>query len=91
VAGGRFNCRAAAGVTPNVVGAGRSGCCPITGRACASCAGSTRWNELATGRDPVIAAVGTIVAARRLTKLLKVTLRLIVVKLATCETLTCRK
>ena len=86
--GGKPNWRATTGVTPTVVGAGRSGCWPNTGRACASCAGSTRWNALPTGREAVIALVGTTVAARRLAKLLIVTLRLMVVKLVTCVTLT---
>ena len=89
--GGRFNWRATAGVTPMVTGDGRSGCCPITGRACASCAGSTRWKAPATGREAIIALVGTTVAARRLAKLLNAGSRLMVAKLATCEALTWRK
>ena len=83
---GSARLRATAGVTPAVAVVGRSGDWPTTGCACASCAGSTRCAVVRTGRDVVIADVGTTVAARALAKLLMVTLRLIVMllMLVTC-------
>jgi hypothetical protein len=81
-----LNCLATAGVTPAVVAAGRRGCASKTGLACASCAGVTRWANPETGRDAAIALAGTTVAARRLAKLLIVTLRLMVVMLVTLVT-----
>jgi hypothetical protein len=77
-----FNRCATAGVTPTVVAAGRSGCWPNTGRAVANCWAGIGRATAAIGRDPTIAAAGTEVAARRLTKLLTVML-LIVVTLVT--------
>jgi hypothetical protein len=68
-AAGSFNWRAIPGVTPTVVAVGRSGSAPTSGRACASCEGSTRCAKRDTGLDPVTALAGTTVAARRLTKL----------------------
>src|SRR5277367_2777758 len=82
----KLNCRATAGVTPTVVAAGRTGCSPNTGLAWASCCGVTRCATPEIGRDAVIAFAGTTVAAPRLTKLLIVTLRLMVVMLVTLVT-----
>src|SRR5690242_2908931 len=87
---GRLNCRATRGVTPMVDAAGCTGGAPTSGRACASCAGSTRCANRETGRELVIALVGTTVAALRLKKLLTVTFRLMVVKLVTWRMLTSR-
>lgn len=90
VVAGRLNCRATRGVTPMVDAAGCTGGAPTSGLACASCAGSTRWANRETGREFVIAFVGTTVAAPRLKKLLTVTFRLMVVKLVTWRMLTSR-
>jgi hypothetical protein len=78
-------------VTPSVAGVGRNGGWPMTGRTCASCAGSTRCTDGVTGREPVMTVAGTTVAAARLAKLLMVMLRLTMVTLLTFLTLTCRK
>jgi hypothetical protein len=69
---------------------GCTGGAPTSGRAWASCAGSTRCANRATGRESVIALVGTTVAALRLKKLFTVTFRLMVVKLVTWRTFTSR-
>jgi hypothetical protein len=84
-----LSCRATTGVTPAVATVGRRGCWPNTGRAWANCAVSSRCATGRTGREAVMALVGTTVAALRLTKLLIVTLRLTVVKLVTWATFTC--
>ena len=62
---------------------GCTGDAPTSGRAWASCAGSTRCANRATGRESVIVLVGTTVAALRLKKLFTVTFRLMVVMLVT--------
>jgi hypothetical protein len=90
-AGGKFSCRATTGVTPAVAALGRSGCWPRIGRACANCCAVTGRATACTGRDAIIAAAGTDVAAPRLTKLLMVMLFLVMfVTLLTWLTLTRR-
>jgi hypothetical protein len=58
---------------------GRIGCWPTIGLAAANCCGVTGSATACTGRDATMAAPGIAVAARRLTKLLMVTLLLMFV------------
>ena len=65
-------------MTPAVAAVGVMGCRPNTGRAWANWAAGIGRANCATGRDAAIALAGTTVAARRLAKLLIVTLLMLV-------------